>query len=193
MTQTKTPSIVVTNSSLQTITLLHFTQRDNYCKTPLIASFHNDSVRFLSVLFNIKSITGNDSDSQLKHVTEIGMRLSDQHHLCQLYAWVADYGPYFYSDCVNDGGIQAYSSWTSIALVRAHWAHLRDLWETLLLPSILYSRLNLLSSGCLPRIRGKYCKGETSPLCFIQSVGRLAKKKNQQIQFITLFIIQNSA
>lgn len=58
----------------------------------------------------------------------------------------------------------------------AHWAHLRDLWETLPMPSILYSRLNLLPSGCLPRITGKYCRGETSSLCFIQSVGRLAKK-----------------
>lgn len=43
--------------------------------------------------------------------------------------------------------------------MHAHWAHLRDLWETLPLPSILYSRLNLLASGCLPTIRSKYCKG----------------------------------
>lgn len=95
----------------------------------------------------------------------------------QPFHWAAASGLHFYSDCADDGGRQGNASWTSIASVRAHWAHLRDLWEILPLPSILYSRLNLLPSGCLPRMRGKYRRGETSSLSFNQSVGRLAKKQ----------------
>lgn len=112
----------------------------------------------------------------LKRVTSC-LLLYNQHHLSQLSPWAADSELHFYSDCADDGGRQANASWTSTASVRAHWAHLRDLWETLPLPSILYSRLNLLPSGCLPRIRGKYCRGETSSLCFLLSVGRPAKKQ----------------
>lgn len=95
----------------------------------------------------------------LKRVAECCLLLYDQHfhHLSQLSPSAADSGLHFYSDCADDGGRQANASWTSIASVRAHWAHLRDLWETLPLPSILYSRLNLLPSGRLPRIRSKYC------------------------------------
>lgn len=115
----------------------------------------------------------------LKRVTENCLPLYNQHfhHLSQLSPWAADFGLHFHSDCAYDRGCLANASWMFIASVHAHWAHLRDLWETLPLPSVLYSRLNLLPSGCLPRIRGKYCRRETSSLCFIQSVSRLAKKQ----------------
>lgn len=134
-------------------------------------------MKFLSLLFNIKSIIGDDS----VRVTKSCRLLYHQHHLSQLSSWAADSGLHFYSDCVDDGGRQANALWTSIASVCAHWAHLRDSQKTLPLPSILYSRLNLLPSGCLPGIRGKYCRGETSSLCFIQSVGRLAKKQSDTV------------
>ena len=112
----------------------------------------------------------------LKRVTDSCLLLYNQHHPNQLSPWAADSELHFYSDCADDGARQANASWTSIASVRAHWAHLRDLWKTLPLPSMLYSRLNLLPSGCLPKIRGKYCRGETSSLCFIQSSWQTGKK-----------------
>lgn len=113
----------------------------------------------------------------LKHVTKSCLLLSDQHHLRQLSPWATDSGLHFYSDCADDGGHQANASWTSIASVHAHWAHLRDLWETLPLPSMLYSRLNLLLSGCLPRIRGKYYKGWGDQFTLLHPVSWQTGKK----------------
>lgn len=70
----------------------------------------------------------------LKRATESSLPLCDQHfdHLSQLFflsCWF-----HSYSDCADDDGCQANASWASIASVHAHWAHLRDLWETLLCP-----------------------------------------------------------
>lgn len=175
----KTLSIAVTNPSFQTIRLPQLHPEWQLLLSPLnhiISPWL--TVKFLSLLFNIKSIMGDDSVTLIETCC---LLLLDQHHLNQLSPWAADFGPHFYSDCADDGGRWANASWTSIASVRAHWAHLRDSWETLPLPSILYSRLNLLPSGCLPGIRGKYCRGETSSLCFIQLVGRLAKKQSDTV------------
>lgn len=117
-------------------------------------------MKLLSLLFNMKSITGDDSVTLIETCyRELPAAVRSTHRLHQLSPWAADAGLHFYSDCADDGGRQSNASWTSIASVHAHWAHLRDLWETLPLPSILYSRLNLLPSGRLPRIRGKYCRG----------------------------------
>lgn len=76
----------------------------------------------------------------LKHITESCLLLYDQHfhHLRQISPWTADSRHHFHSECVR-------LMFHEHPLHRcAHWAHLRDLWETLPLPSILYSRLNLL-------------------------------------------------
>lgn len=116
----------------------------------------------------------------LKHITESCLLLYDQHfhNLSQISPWTADSRHHFHSECVR---LMFHEHPQHRC---AHWAHLRDLWETLPLPSILYSRLNLLPSGCLPRITGKYCRGETSSLCFIQSVGRLAKKQPDTVHHL---------
>lgn len=181
MTQ-KTRPIAVTNPSFQTIRLpeVH-PQWQLLLSPPQSQSFHNDSVKFLYLLFNIDSIKGSNSSTLIETFIEAFFLSS------QLSPQAADSGLCFHS---NRGGCQVNASWTSTALVHAHWAHLRDLWETLPLPSILYSRLNLLPSGCCPRIRGKYCRGGNQS-SFIKPVGRQAKKISR-IQFITLFIIQNS-
>lgn len=77
--------------------LLHsrvFTQSDNYCKAPSIASLQNDSVRFGSLL-TLKWMTG-----------DAGASVPAQHHLSQWCPSAAVCGPPFCSDSGSDGCIQ---------------------------------------------------------------------------------------
>lgn len=57
---------------------------------------------------------------------------------------------------------------------------LEGLMRNLAVPSILYSRLNLLPSGFLPTIRGKYCRGKPVHSASFSQLADWQKKKKQK-------------